>query len=181
MKDPFIVGEKVYLRGVEREDLPKIAKWTNDPEVTLYLFMGARPTSLEAVTEEWEKRMKATNEIEFAICDKKTNSIIGWCGLYSINWISHSGEYRIFIGEKSYWSKGIGTEVAKLVVQYGFEKLNLNKVWLGVNSSHEGAVRSYEKGGFVREGILRKEIYRNNRYYDAVRMSVLREEYENKK
>jgi RimJ/RimL family protein N-acetyltransferase len=42
-------------------------------------------------------------------------------------------------------------------------------------------VKSYEKSGFKREGVLRQEIYRNGKYYDAIRMSVLRQEYHGKK
>lgn len=180
MNAPFIAGERVYLRGMEKKDLPRLVDWINDPEVTYYLFMGDRPAQIELLTEQWEKEIKNPNEVAFAIIDKKKNKIIGWCGLYSINWISRAAEYRIFIGDKKYWGKNLGTEVAKLLLRYGFEKLNLNKVWLGVNASHKAAVSSYTRAGFVKEGLLREEIFRNNQYYDAIRMSILRREYEKK-
>jgi RimJ/RimL family protein N-acetyltransferase len=89
-----------------------------------------------------------------------------------------TAEFRIFLGNKAYWTRGIGTECTKLMVVYGFEKLNLNRIWLGVNADNIGGVRAYEKAGFIKEGILRQEQYRNFRYYDVVRMSVLRSEYE---
>ena len=174
MKPQFIIGKKISLRAVEKSDLPDIVSWINDSEVTHYLFMGARPAHIELVTEQWEKAIRNPNEIEFAIADKEKGALIGWTGLYSVNWISRSAEYRIFLGDKNYWNKGIGTEAAGLMIEYAFTKLNLNKVWLGVNAEHKGAVRSYEKAGFVKEGILRQEIFRNDRYYDAIRMSVLR-------
>jgi RimJ/RimL family protein N-acetyltransferase len=63
------------------------------------------------------------------------------------------------------------------MLRYGFELLNFNRIWLGVNASHTIAVDSYMKSGFVKEGLLRQEIYRNSRYYDAVRLSILRDEY----
>jgi len=181
VKTPFVIGENVYLRSVEKADLPNFVKWINDPEVTYYLFMGTRPAHLELLIEQWEKEIRNPNEIVLAIVDKKKDKIIGWTGLYSIRWVAQSAEYRAFIGNKKYWNKGIGTEVARLMIKYGFEKLNLNKVWLGVNASHRGAIRSYEKAGFVKEGILREEIFRNNQYYDAVRMSILKKEYAKKK
>ncbi|MEK6858024.1 MAG: GNAT family protein, partial [Nanoarchaeota archaeon] len=68
-------------------------------------------------------------------------------------------------------------EVTKLLVQYAFDKLNLNKVYLGVNVENIGAVKSYEKTGFVHEGRLREEVYRNGRYYDVHKMSILRSEW----
>lgn len=178
MQHPFLVGKKIYLRGLEKDDLSgNMFQWANDPEVTYYMFMGAMPNSMELLEEEYEQLVKGKNDVVFAIVDKETDIHIGNVGLYVINWISRSAEFRIIIGEKEYWNKGHGTEATQLAVQYGFERLNLNKVWLGVNAEHKGAIKSYENVGFVREGILRQEIYHNGRYYDAVRMSILRDEY----
>lgn len=177
MKNQFMVGGKAYLRGVEKDDLRNMVKWINDPEATCYMIMGDRPAQIELLIEEWEAQIKNRNEVVFAVCDKKKDIMVGTTGLYSINWISRMAEYRIFIGDKNYWNKGIGTEVAKLVIDYGFKKLNLNKVWLGVNEKNKGGLRSYEKAGFVKEGVLRQEVFRNDEYYDAVRMSILKKEY----
>jgi len=177
LKNPFIVGEQVYLRGLELGDLENLVCWMNNSEVTYYLFMGDRPANLERLKEQFERERRSQNDIVFAVMHKESDTHIGWTGLYTINWISRSAEFRNFIGEKTHWNKGIGTEVAKLLIKYAFNKLNLNKVWLGVNTEHKGAIRSYEKAGFVREGILRQEIYRNGKYYDAVRMSIVRQEY----
>jgi RimJ/RimL family protein N-acetyltransferase len=81
------------------------------------------------------------------------------------------------IGEKEFWGKGYGTEINNLVLDYGFRKLNLHKIYLGVNADNKGAVKSYKKSGFKYEGTKRDEIYRNGRYYDAIMMSILRNEY----
>jgi RimJ/RimL family protein N-acetyltransferase len=126
---------------------------------------------------EYEKTLKSTTDVELAIIDKRTDAHIGITGIHSINWIARSGEFRILIGEKEYWGKGYGTETTQLMVAYGFEILNLRKVWLGINSEHAAGIRAYEKAGFVREGDLRDEIYRNSRYYNVVRMSILKNEY----
>ena len=178
MHHPFAVGEKIYLRGLEKNDLTgNMFQWANDSEVTSYMFMGVIPNSMELLEEEYEQLIKSKNDVVFAVVDKGTDIHIGNVGLYGINWISRTAEFRIIIGEKKYWNKDYGTEATKLTVEYGFEKLNLNKVWLGVNAEHTSAIKAYENAGFVREGILRQEIYRNGKYYDAVRMSILREEY----
>ena len=60
---------------------------------------------------------------------------------------------------------------------YGFETLNLEVMTLGVKSENHRAIQSYENAGVVREGVRRKMIYRNSRYYDILQMSVLRDEY----
>lgn len=181
MKNPFIIGDKIYLRGIEREDLPEFVRWINDSEVTHYMYTGLQPANLELLTEEWQQETRSFNDVVMALCDKEKDILVGKVGLYSINRVSLAVEYRIFIGDKTYWNKGYGTEAAQLILDYAFMKLNLNKVWLGVNAEDKRATRSYEKSGFTKEGILRQEVYRNGKYYDAVRMSILREEFFNKK
>ena len=178
MKEPFMIGRQVYLRGLERADLPTMVRWINDSEVTRLLFMGDRPATVERLTEQWEQEQHSPRDIVFAVCTNEDDTFIGTTGLYTINWIMHTAEFRIFLGEKSFWNRGIGTEVTKMMVVYGFEKLNLNRIWLGVNAENKGGVRAYEKAGFVREGVLRQEQYRNFQYYDVIRMGLLRSEYE---
>lgn len=177
MTDDFVSGEKVGLRGIERNDLPKIAEWLNDSEVTYYMVMGAQPTQVEYLEQQWEKEICDAAVCTFAICDLEDGTMVGWCGLYGIHPVSHRAEFRVFIGDKSCWNKGFATDVGYVLVKYAFEQLNLNKVTLGVNASSEAAVNCYEKVGFVEEGVLREEIYRNGQYYDAVRMSILKREY----
>ena len=178
MKTPFLEGRLVYLRGLAREDLRgPMLHWTDDREVTRYLSRGAYPANLEAMEEQYEAMVRSSTEVELAIVDRETDAHIGVTGIHSINWISRSGEFRVLIGEKDLWGKGYGTETTRLMVAYAFEVLNLHKVWLGVNSEQHAAVRAYEKAGFVREGELRDELYRNGRYHDIVRMSILQGEY----
>ena len=178
MKAPFMIGRQVYLRGLERADLAAMVEWINDHDVTRLLFMGDRPANIELLEEQWERDQRSQNEVVFAVCHEEDDTFIGTTGLYSINWIMHSAEFRAFLGNKAYWNRGIGTECTKLMVVYGFEKLNLNLIWLGVNADNIGGVRAYEKAGFAREGVLRQVQYRNFRYYDVIRMSMLRGEYE---
>ena len=83
------------------------------------------------------------------------------------------------IGDTSFWNKGIGTEVNQLLMIYGFEMLNLEKIWLGVNAANSSAHKSYLNAGFKEEGRLRNEVYRAGEYFDVVRMSILRNEYQN--
>ena len=178
MKHPFIEGLKIYLRGIEKRDLEgRFFQWANDKEVTHYLFMGVFPNILENLEEWFEEIRKSNKDVVFMIIDKNTDQEIGFCGFHEIRWIHRSAEYRAFIGEKEFWGKGYGQEATKLMLRYGFELLNFNRIWLGVNAEHKRAINSYLKCGFTKEGVLRQEIYRNSKYYDVIRMSILREEY----
>jgi RimJ/RimL family protein N-acetyltransferase len=179
---PYLIGKLIYVRGLTREDATgPMLSWTNDREVTRYLFRGVFPSTPERAERDFQAAADSTTDVEFAVVAKDDDALIGVAGLHSINWVARSGEFRVLIGEKQYWGKGCGTEAVQLMVAYGFEILNLHKVWLGVNSENVRAVNSYERVGFVREGELRDEIYRNSRYYNAIRMSILRVEYETAK
>jgi RimJ/RimL family protein N-acetyltransferase len=139
---------------------------------------GQRPTTLAQAEQFIQKQLSDTTSVAFIICEKEHGKPIGLAGIYDMEDVPKRGEYRIFIGEKAYWSKGIGTEVAALLMWYAFDRLNLHRLFLGVNAENIGAVKSYERSGFKLEGTLRDEMYRNGRYYDMIRMSVLRPEYE---
>ncbi|MSO55863.1 MAG: N-acetyltransferase [Acidobacteria bacterium] len=174
---PFLDGDVVYCRGLKQEDAAAMANWLNDDDVTGLLYQGLRPMSAAAVHEVWSLESLDSNTISLAACRKEDDECVGTTGLYDIQWVMRSASFRVFIGDKQSWDRGIGTECARLMLRYGFDKLNLNRVWLGVNAANERAVRAYEKAGFVREGLLRQEQFRNGRYYDVVRMAVLRGEY----
>jgi [ribosomal protein S5]-alanine N-acetyltransferase len=178
MNAAFLQGQQVYLRSLERADLSLMKEWLSDAEVTRLLFMGLFPPNLESLVAQWERDRNSPEEVTFAACDRKSDEFVGTTGIYRIHWVMRTGEFRVFLGDKRVWNRGLGTECAKLMVVYGFEKLNLNKMWLGVNAENAGGVRAYQKAGFVHEGVLRQEQYRNFRYYDAIRMSLLRSEYE---
>lgn len=179
MTAPFLSGKFIFLRGLQKEDLNgNMRYWTDDREVTRFLFRGAFPANLEQLERDYDSQIHSDKEIEFAVIENESDSHIGVSGLHSINWVARSAECRTFIGEKAAWGKGYGTETTQLVVAYGFEILNLHRIWLGVNAEHHAAVRTYEKVGFVKEGETRDVIFRNGRYYNAMIMGVLKNEYE---
>ncbi len=161
---PFLEGHLTVLRGLTESDLDgPMAQWSNDREVTQMLYRGARPETRETAARALVATAANPSEVELAIIDQASGRHIGVTGLHSLNPIAHSGEFRILIGEKDFWNGGYGTEVTQLMVAYGFEVLNLHKVWLGVTVDNVGAVRCYEKVGFTKEGVLRHETYRNRR------------------
>jgi len=131
MKNPFLLGEKIYLRPLEREDAPLIVAWVNDPEVTRMLDLY-RPTNLQAEMDFIEKIYKSEHDIVLGIALKATDALIGVTSLTEIKFRDRNAVFGIFIGEKSEWGKGYGTEATALITGFAFETLNLNRVRLGV-------------------------------------------------
>lgn len=175
-QNSFLTGEKIDLAALRRVDLDALARWWDDADVTLFLEMGGRPTREKDIEAFWRMASESEDNVAFAI-RTKGGSVVGTCGLYGISWICRRAQFNILIGEKHAWGKGYGTEAAKLILHYAFDKLNLESVQLGVNVDNQRAIASYKRAGFVAEGVRRRFIYRNGQYYDMAVFSVLRDEY----
>ena len=141
MNHEFLTGQKLYLRGLEKADLAgSMFQWHNDAEVTRYMIAGAMPNTLAVLEAEFDQLTASPNDVVFAIVDQTTDAHIGNIGLYNIRWLVRAAELRIIIGEKSCWGKGYGLEATRLAVAYAFDRLNLNKVFLGVSAAHQAAL-----------------------------------------
>jgi RimJ/RimL family protein N-acetyltransferase len=124
--------------------------------------------------EEWIRSQKGTEsgEYNFAIEDIKTEKYIGGCGIHKVNWLTRVATVGMMIGDKDYWGKGYGTDAMKVLMKFIFEDMNMNKIRLSVFSFNERAKRCDEKCGFQVEGILKKEIFKEGKYYDEIIMSA---------
>lgn len=174
----MIVGDKVNLRPIEREDLPRYVQWFGDPEVRRHLLLYI-PFSL-AQEERWYEnlldRLEKGNDVLLAI-ETAEGVHIGNLGLHSIDWKNRNAELGITIGDKEYWGQGYGTAAIRTLLKLAFEEMNLHRVFLRVDEDNERGIRCYEKCGFQRDGILREAVFREGRYHDQLMMSVLVSEY----
>jgi RimJ/RimL family protein N-acetyltransferase len=172
----MIIGERIRLRRIEKSDLPRCVAWLNDPEVIENLSIYA-PLSMSN-EDHWfdEQSNRPLDEQPFVIEIKKDEQWIhiGNCGFHKLDGRIRSAEIGIFIGNKNYWDQGYGTETVLLMLKYGFEILNLNRIMLDVYETNRRAIRSYRKAGFVLEGRKRQGMYKNGEYFDVLIMSVLR-------
>jgi diamine N-acetyltransferase len=181
----MILGERIRLRRNERADIPKFVEWLNDPEVRQYLSLNMPISS--ANEEQWFERTLKLPEAEqpFAIEIRNTSpeegtgawQTVGNCSFMDLDHTAHSAEVGLFIGEKGCWNMGYGTEVMRLLLRFGFETLNLNRIFLRVEEANKRGIRAYEKAGFVHEGCLRQAVYKEGRYQNLLFMSVLRSEW----
>lgn len=174
----YLSSGSTVLRGFREQDLEALAGWWDNPAVTELLEMGARPTRPKELADFWQLCSARDDCVVFAICERNSGNVIGTCGLYQISWIARRAQFNILIGEPSVWDQGHGTRSTELSLSYAFDTLNLESVHLGVNAENVRAMRSYERAGFVKEGVRRRFVYRNGRYYDSVMYSILRNEFD---
>ena len=175
----MLYGKRIRLRGNERSDLTKFVDWLNDPDVRRTLSMSM-PIS-QAIEEQWFenmlKRPPEEQSLGIEIKDGDGWCLIGNCAIFDINWRTRSAEVGLFIGDKSCWNKGCGTEVMRLLLRHGFGTLNLNRIFLRVDAENLDGIRAYEKARFVHEARLRESDFREGMYCDDLIMSVLRSEW----
>lgn len=179
----MIYGNRIRLRKVEKNDLPRFVAWLNDPEVREGLGVYL-PLSQEEEDRWYEKMLDRPPEEHVLVVEVRAGDgwqMIGSTRLFNFDWRIRKAEFGILIGDKNYWNRGYGTEITRLMLQHGFETLNLNRIYLKVFSSNPRARRAYEKAGYILEGTLRQANFRDGKYVDDLIMSVLREEWYAKK
>ena len=172
-----LVGERCYLSPCSVEDAEKWTEWDNDLEVTIPLGPEAyTPISLDRTREGIRKFIEKQSHI-FCIIDLKTDTLIGRCLLFDVDQINRKATFGIDIGEKSYWNKGYGQDATRLMLDYGFNLLNLNSIMLGVFSYNRRAIECYKRVGFKEIGRRRKSKLIGGKWFDGVWMDILAEEF----
>lgn len=181
----MLKGERVILRGLRRDDLPRLWEFNNDPDVEI---AGGGdppiPQSLERLEAEFDESAKKGGRDGTVFAIETDGKLIGQCGLYGFDdfrGVAHRCELGIAIGDKDYWGRGYGREALGLLIDYAFAHWNVQRVGLQVMVSNERAIRSYQSVGFIKEGQLRRHGWSNGNYVDTVCMSILREEWEARK
>ena len=176
----MIMGERVRFRAPVREDIPRFVNWLNDPEVRrgLLLYLPMSQAEEEAWFDNMLKTPPAEHPMVIEIQKENRWLAVGNCGVHEIDWRCRSAEVGLFIGEKQFWNQGYGTEVMRLLLKHAFESLNLNRISLMVYESNLGAIRSYEKSGFILEGRKRQGMYIDGSYEDILLMSILKDEWQ---
>lgn len=165
---------------MEPADLSNLVRWMNDPDVIENLLIY---TPLSSVDEQnwFESMMKQPIEEHayvIEILEGEKWIPIGSTSFHLLDWKNRSAELGLSIGEKKYWNHGYGRDTVRLMLRYAFNDLNLNRVSLTVFDTNERGKRAYLAAGFVEEGRLRQDIYKNGHYHDTFIMSVLRDEWQ---
>ena len=175
----MLQGEKVKLRAIARDDLPRLWEFNNDLEVEL---AGGgdppMPQSLARLQAEFDQQAARGGRDGARFAIEADGRVIGQCDLHNFGETNRTCELGITIGDRAYWGRGYGRDAVCLLLDYAFRLRNMRKVWLRVNGNNERAIRAYRACGFVEEGRLRNQVWSNGAYVDLAYMGILREEWE---
>jgi len=176
--EPSIHGRLTFLRPAERDDLPAFVRWFNDHGTLRFLGMNA-PMS-HALEERWFEKMledHGTARWFFVICRLDDSRPIGTIGLFHVDLTNGSAGIGITIGEPGETDQGLGTDALEALLDFGFGRLRLERLWLDVYDFNGRAMRSYDKAGFTREGVARHGAWRDGGWVDVVQMAILWDEW----
>ena len=175
----MIKGIKVGLRAVEITDLDLLKSWRNNKNFRKN-FREVR--ELNSVNQEgwFNKTNNSPNDFMFTIVNLKDNQPIGACGLLYINWINRSADFSFYIGIEDYYIDNIGLakESAELLIQYGFNNLNLNKIWMELYEFDIKKLKFFqEQFNFKIDGKLRENCFEDGKYWDSFILSILKTDF----
>lgn len=171
----MLAGDHVILRAFEREDAERCYRWMNDPNIVRTL-KSRYPMALTNEVEWLDRAMRpGVNERHFAVERKDDRIHIGNASIHDIDWVSRTGWFGLFIGEPTAWNRGFGKDAIQTLVRFAFDEMNLVKLRINVFDYNERAKHVLESHGFIQEGRLRRDFYRDGTYHDLVILSVFRD------
>lgn len=167
----FLKGQNVNLRPLQKEDIPAITRWINDPEVRD--FIKANWPMTLADEENWfaDLSKKKPNDLVLAIVTSEGKHI-GHMGLHRIDWRGRVATTGAVIGEKECWGKGFGTEAKTLLLHHAFRSMNLRKICSSVIAYNKRSLHYSLKCGYKVEGSLKAHVFRRGRYWDLTQLAV---------
>ena len=172
----LIESGRIFLREVVLSDATQMyCRWMNDTKVNQYLESRFEKWTIKKLQDNIRQTRNNPDNSLLAIVLKDKNRHIGNIKIGPINRVHKFAKVGIIIGEKSFWGEGFATEAVKLAVDYAFDTLGLHKLNAGVYANNSASVKLFEKCGFIKEGIEKKQYDCNGEYVDGIMFGRLRQ------
>ncbi len=174
----FLKGERIHLRALMEKDLnDSYLQWLNDEEVCRSNSHAVFPNTEQRMRSYFDSLQSQQQNVVLAIVHTDSGKHIGNVSLQNINWISRNAEFAILLGDKEFWGGGYGEEAAQLIVDYGFSRLNLHRIYCGTFEDNEGMKKLAARLKMKQEGLRREAVYKNGSYNNVLEFGVLKSEY----
>ena len=175
---PSLETERLILRQLKNEDTDFIFRHFSDTLVTQYLMDEPPVTEYEQAREIIQFYSEAAGKTRnrWVMILKSNNQPIGTCGY-------HKWEKRYFRAEigydlaPSFWGKGYMTEVLRVAISNGFERMGLNRIEALVYVGNDRSIRLLQRLGFEQEGMLRDYFCLDGKFHDHYLFALLKREW----
>lgn len=170
----ILESSRLLIKPVEEEDIDQLLefRWERDT-----MAQSIHDPISQARQLAWFKSL-TDKDLAFSVFakDSQPPTLIGTAGLYDISTRHQRACFRVRLGRVAR-GKRLGLEAARMVIEYGFQTLNLHKVFIDQFPENEASVRFFTRLGGVREGLLREHYYQDGRFRDAAVVGVLKDEF----
>lgn len=177
MRNPVLVGARVYLRALEVEDAEPLARFAAE-EPDTFMYRGRQPL-IPLRFASWiadAYKVQPPRSLEFAVCLREDDRLIGQMGFDDLDWINRTGETGSFLAA-AFRNAGFGTEAKHLLIEYGFEVLHLHAIMSTVFEANTRSAAALAKQGYRPAGRMRWFDVKGGVYRDLLVFDLLREEW----
>lgn len=171
--------DRLMLRPPRRSDAPVFYRLINDPQIAANTLGIPYPFSYEQALSYIQDQLDRINTGEyraFALALKPENQFIGYARL-ALREDHQRAELAYWLG-KAYWNNGYTSEAVACLVDYGFQRLHLNRIYALCFADNTGSARVMQKAGLVYEGTWREDVLKNGVYKDVMFYGISRDRYE---
>ncbi len=175
---PTLETERLILRRFELSDAPVVHTLLDDPEVVGNIIHKSLPYSLadaEAMITQSHAAFDEGRAYVFAVVRKSNADLVGYCDL-ELEARSSQAEIAYWIG-RPYWWQGYATEAAKCVAAFGFDVLDLERIYAFVLKRNRASTRVLQKAGLGLESTQQRSAHKDGIFEDVEIYSLLREVY----
>ena len=164
----------ITIRKFERDDIPKKVEWINNPANNQFLHYDL-PLEVEKTQKWFDNNIGRTDRFDAVI--EVDGVPCGTIGLLSIDRKNSKAEFYIAMGETSLKGKGVSTQATRLMIDYAFNVLLLNRVYSFIEVENIPSIKLVEKVGFIREGRLKNDIMSHGQPVDRFAYGICKEDY----
>lgn len=174
----MLSGSIVGLRAIEKNDLAQLLGWRNRPDFRRY-FREYRELSWEDQLSWFENVVLKDNRTRmFSVVDLDKGTLLGATGLCYIDAINRSADLSLYIGfDNLYIDSEIAPDAARILIRYGFEELNLHRIWSEIYDIDTAKQRLFDTLGFTLDGRHRETHWTEGRWVDSLFYGLLESDW----
>jgi RimJ/RimL family protein N-acetyltransferase len=164
---------RVLLRPVTPADVTqRYCDWLNDPAVNQYLETRFVRQTLDGIAGYVQAQLASGDSALLAIVQRATAQHVGNLRIGAIDWHHRTATVALFIGDRSAWGAGLGSDAIRLATDVAFAQLGLRKLTARCYAVNHASIRAFERAGWLHEGRQRQQFISNEGVIDGVWLGI---------